>query len=446
MPKIAVDVSETKLKRLLADFPDSKGNRRTKRVVVALGDPRGLCIRLNPGKQASAPCYLTYRMEPNGPVQWFPLGNYPDISLEELRDAAREALKLKRAGKDPRHEKEQERARQAELQDAAKKGELPTTGPTMADACQLYFDYAADETNVKPSTAKWGTWIINRMILPFWGGRLVAEVTKTEVKDWHRSMRATPSMADASMRILSKIFNLAIEQDWIVGNPTTKLPKLVKGADKSRQRILNKAERQALARALRSMEQDQSIEPAALGAIRTLLLTAMRLQEVLTLTWEEVDFQTGWITKAEHKSSRRSGAKKVAITPQLKELLEAQPRRRNCSWVFPSPHTPKVGKPVAHFVGLQKVWDRVKARVAEDEAKKKPSEAVNIEDVHLHDLRRTALSITYGNEGQSIEALAKVAGHASVATTEKVYAHLEDEKLREAAELIAAAVAADLEG
>ena len=66
--------------------------------------------------------------------------------------------------------------------------------------------------------------------------------------------------------------------------------------------------------------------------------------------------------------------------------------------------------------------------------------------MHLHDLRRTALSVTFGNEGQSIEALAKVAGHASTRTTEKIYAHVELEKLRTAAEKIATEIATDMDG
>lgn len=465
MPRLAKEISETALARLLK-------KERATRTVVALGNPRGLCVRLSPGKQASAPCYLTYRMkegDQKGKVQWLPLGNYPDMSLEELRDAAAEALKKKREGKDPRHEATQQRKQQAEATKKAK------AAPTMKDACALYTAYAADRSNVKESTAKWAEALINRMILPHWGERLVSEVTKKDVTSWHKSpaLRETSSQADAALRVLSKIFNLACEEDWRTDNPAQRLKKLVRGADKIRERILSKAERKALERTLRAMEVENTIksehaqdpkatrgiEPAAAGAIRVMLLTAMRLQECLTLRWDELSqgwdseedgAEAGWIKKEDHKSSRRTGAKLIAITPQLKAVIMAQPRRKGCAWVFPSPLTPKPGVELGHFIGLQKVWERVKKRVTKDEEtlvqakKKKASEAVNIEDVHLHDLRRTALSVTYGNAGQSIEALSKVAGHASTTTTERVYAHVELEKLRSAAELIATEIAADM--
>jgi integrase len=395
-------------------------------------------------------------------MKWLPLGSYPDMSLEDLRVAAAGAQRQKKDGKDPRHEAEQERKRQAEVTKKAK------TAPTMKDACDLYRTYAADRTNVKESTEKWATAVIDRLIADHWGDRLVSEVTKKEVATWHKSpaMRETPSQADAALRVISKIFNLAIEEDWRTDNPAHRLPKLVRGAAKVRVRILNKPERRALERTIKKLEAEQAIESAAAGAIRVLLLSAMRKEEVLTLRWdeitwdlpiwdeekkEEIDPLTGWIRKGEHKSNRRTGVKLVAVTPQLGKILKGQPTREGSPWVFPSPRTPPPDEEVGHFVGLQKIWERLLKRVTKDEQelvkakKKKESEAINIEDVHLHDLRRTALSITYGNAGQSIEALSEIAGHASTATTEKIFAHLEREKLRAAAERIAKEIAADME-
>ena len=67
MPRLAKEVSETGLRRLLAD------SKREKTKVVTLGNPRGFCVRLNPGKQSSAACYFTYRMakgEPFAACYW----------------------------------------------------------------------------------------------------------------------------------------------------------------------------------------------------------------------------------------------------------------------------------------------------------------------------------------------------------------------------------------
>ena len=456
MPNLAKEASETTLKRLLKD------KSREARMVVALGNPRGFCIRFNPGKQSSAPCFFTYRTVPGGPMKWLPLGSYPETSLEALREAAATALKQKKDGKDPRFEVEQ--ARKLEMA-ATKKAKA---APTMNDACNLYRAYLGDRANVKESTEKWATAVIDRLISGYWGERLVAEVTKKEVATWHKSaeMKKTPSQADAALRVLSKIFNLAVEEDWRTDNPVHRLPKLVRGAAKVRERILDKAERKALERTLRILEAGQGIEPAAAGAIRVLLLSAMRKEEVLTLGWEEITWDpptvneenqeeveslTGWIRKGDHKSSGRTGVKLVAITPQLGKIIRAQPTRKGSPWVFPSPKNPKKGKELGHFVGLQKIWERLLERVTKEELalveakKKKESEVVNIEDVHLHDLRRTALSITFGNEGQTLAAISGVAGHASTATTERIYTHLEREKLRIAAVLIANEIALEMD-
>lgn len=448
MPKRAPEQSETDLKRLLAD------SKRTKVTQVTLGGIKGLVMRVSPGKQATAPVYLAYRSE--GKAKWLPLGFWPTMSLPELHLAAATARAMKDA-KDPIEERNRQRAEAKAAKQAAKDAEARaiktlSEAPRMKDACQLYFTYSADRANVKASTAKWAKAVIDRLIIPYWGEHLVATVTKDQVNDWHKSepLRATAAQSDAALRLLSKIFVLAAEKGWCIHNPATKLQKLVRGAAKVRERILDQEERKALARALSAMEREKAIDPAAAGAIRTLLLTAMRLTETLSLTWDSVDLQSGWITIKDHKSSSRAGDKLVCITPQLKELLEAQPRRAGSDWVFPSPQTPPPGEELGHFIGLQKAWERVRERVTEDEAelveaeKKKETDALNIEDVHLHDLRRTALSITYGNAGQSIEGLSKVANHASTRTTERIYAHVGRDKLRVAAELISTAMAADL--
>lgn len=471
MPKLATPLTTTDLKRLLAD------SSRTKSKVVGLGAVPGLCIRLNPGKQDSGPCYLCYRAEAYGKIIWLPLGSFPEMSLPAIISAAGAARDKKTDKKNPvdpqeerlREREEKRAAKAAAAAEAEGRAKAKSEAKTMADACMLYSAYAADRSNVKASTEAWTNAIIKRVILPYWGEHLVADVTRAEVKDWHKSdaMKEHPSQADAALRVLSKVFNLAIDEapPWRLDNPAYRLKKQVTGAAKVRKRILSKPERQALERTMRAMEADGGLDPAAAGAIRALLLSAMRLQECLTLRWDEITWDeptinpetgeetpalTGWITKEDHKSSRHSGAKLVAITPQLGALLRAQPTRVGSAWVFPSPFDPGPDEELGHFVGLQKVWERIRERLSKDEAelvktkKKKKAEALNIEDVHLHDLRRTALSVTYGDQGQTIEALAQVAGHASTKTTERIYAHLGDEKTRTAAEMIATKMAEDM--
>lgn len=476
MPKLADTLTETNLKRLLAGYksPDPKvKGERTKTMVVGLGAIKGLCVRLNPGPLSSAPCYVCYREEPKGKIVWYPLGSWPEVSLAELISIAAHVRNMK-AEKDPMEERNRlrEEARAAKASaaaEAARIAKAKSEAPTMADACELYAAYAADRLNVKASTEAWTNALIKRVILPYWGDRLVAEVTRAEVKDWHQSdaMKEHKPQADAALRVLSKIFNLALEEapPWRTDNPAYKVKKLVTGTDNRRERILSKAERQALERTMRAMQEDGTLDPTPANAIRALLLSAMRLQECLTLRWDEITWDepawdkkkraetlalTGWIKKPDHKSSRLKGAKLVAITPQLGKILRAQGTRAGCPWVFPSPITPTPGEQLGHFVGLQKVWERIRERLTKDEdelvkaKEKKKAEALNIEDAHLHDLRRTALSVTYGDAGQTIEALADVAGHASTETTKKHYAHLELHKKRAAAEMIATKMAEDM--
>jgi hypothetical protein len=74
---------------------------RTKIQVVGLGEPLGFIARLFPSKSRPARCYLNYRLKPNGPVKWLPLGAFPDESLDQIRQRANEARRIFLAGGDP---------------------------------------------------------------------------------------------------------------------------------------------------------------------------------------------------------------------------------------------------------------------------------------------------------------------------------------------------------
>lgn len=61
-----------------------------------------------------------------------------------------------------------------------------------------------------------------------------------------------------------------------------------------------------------------------------------------------------------------------------------------------------------------------------------------ITDLHLHDLRHGFASALV-SKGQSLEVIGAMLGHSQISTTAR-YSHLYDDKLREAAEQVAAVV------
>ena len=87
--------------------------------------------------------------------------------------------------------------------------------------------------------------------------------------------------------------------------------------------------------------------------------------------------------------------------------------------------------PQLRLASLQNVWPRI-------------CRAANLDDVRLHDLRHTFASFGV-NSGQNLPVIGKLLGHTKITTTQR-YAHLADDPLRQATELIGATLAATMAG
>jgi integrase len=87
----------------------------------------------------------------------------------------------------------------------------------------------------------------------------------------------------------------------------------------------------------------------ALAAIRLLLLTGLRRMEALRLPRAWVDGRSRCIRFEDTKS----GAQLRPIGAGAVKLIEAQPARDGCPWVFPASHGD------GHLVGLPKVLERI---------------------------------------------------------------------------------------
>jgi integrase len=176
------------------------------------------------------------------------------------------------------------------------------------------------------------------------------------------------------------------------------------------ERFLSEDELGRLGRALAQADRDGTPSPASVAAIRLLVLTGMRLGEVLTLRWENVDLKRSLIQLHDSKT----GPKLIPLNAPAVEVLRGLDRRGS-PWVIPG------SRPGAHLVNLSKPWARIRA-------------AARLEAMRLHDLRHSFASIGVGT-GLGLPIIGKLLGHTQAATTQR-YAHLADDPLRQASEAI----------
>jgi integrase len=139
-----------------------------------------------------------------------------------------------------------------------------------------------------------------------------------------------------------------------------------------------------------------------------MLTTGARPGEICDAQWEEIDLHTGVLVRPVGKNGR---PRVIHLTGSPKAILSTIPRKSE--YLFPAfANRPSSAR--THS------WGQL------------CSEA-GVEGLQLRDLRRS-----YGtdlrNRGLSLELVGAALGHASLTTTERVYAHLRDSTVAAALE------------
>jgi integrase len=330
------------------------------------------------------------------------LGPHGVLTTEQARGMAIQLLAEVRAGSDPALDRKQRR-------DAVTVAEL-------ADR----FDKEHIAVRVKESTAKEYRRNLRRFILPALGRLRVADVTRADIAKFHHDLRHIPYQANRNLEVISKMFNLA--EMWGLrpdgSNPRRHIRKY---PEEKRERFLSAAELRRLGQVLDEVEAERVELASAIAAVRLLLLTGCRLNEIMRLRWEDVDFTNSVLRLPDSKTGAKTvqlGSAAIAVIKRIK------PCRFN-------PHVirgTQAGKPLSD---LQPFWQRLRARAG-------------LKNVRIHDLRHTFASVAVAS-GQGLPMIGKLLGHSQVQTTAR-YAHLAGDPLQTAANDVSQALATGLRG
>ncbi len=222
-------------------------------------------------------------------------------------------------------------------------------------------------------------------------------------------------MANLCLAVFSKLLSWSEEQGWRAEN-TNPCRGLTKYREGKRERFLALSELTRLGVVLAEVEHHNSETPAAIAAIRLLILTGARLREILTLKWSYIDYQRGLILLPDSKTD----AKPIALNGAAIDVLNNIDRLEGNPYVI-------VGrKNGAHLVNLQKPWRAIR-------------KAAGLDDVRIHDLRHSFASMAVAS-GASLPMIGKLLGHTQTQTTQR-YAHLADDPLHQLNEQIGGAIA-----
>jgi len=369
---------------------------RTREYMLWDGDIAGFGLRVPPSGRRSY--IVQYRVGTRSRQLTF--GAHGALTAEQARTLAIAALAAVRAGSDPAEDRKQRR-------DAITVRELAER-----------FDREHIAVRLKDSTAREYRRNLARFILPALGRLRVEGVSRADVARLHHNLRHIPYQANRNIEIVSKMFSLA--ELWGLrpdgSNPRRHIRKY---AETKRERFLSAAELRCLGEVLNEMAAERVELPSAIVAVRLLVLTGCRLNEILKLRWEHVDLDAGALRLPDSKT----GAKTVHLGDAAIAMLSAIERRTS------NPHVIAGTLPDRPLCDLQPFWQRVRARSG-------------FKDVRIHDLRHTFASVAVA-AGQGLPMIGKLLGHSQVQTTAR-YAHLAGDPVRAAANDVAASIAANM--
>lgn len=284
------------------------------------------------------------------------------------------------------------------------------TAPTFEALCERYVSDHA-EVRKKASSADGDKRLIRLHLGPALGKMKVAAITRADVAGLHHKLRATPYEANRVLALASKMFSLS--ERWGMrpdgSNPAKNIDRF---KEEKRERYLTSAEVATLWTTLHSDKVVTKVSPAAVAAIKLLMLTGRRLSEVLSMQWAWVDLDAKLLRLPDTKGGRLTVSLADAAVALLSELKQNAGEH---AFVIPGAVE---GRPL---VNLQKPWRAIR-------------KIAKLEDVRLHDLRHTFASIGAGM-GMSLHMLGRLLGHTQAATTSR-YAHLAQSPVQAAADAI----------
>ena len=278
---------------------------------------RGFGVRVSSG--GTKVFVFRYRLG-SGRMRRLKLGRHPDMSLAEARALARQHLGDVVGGNDPAQDRQDRRAILS-----------------FKDVVSRYLEMADRKHRSVGEERR----IAEKDLVPAWGSWPVTDVKRTHVRELVERIalkRKAPVMANRTLGLISRIFNYALDREFVEFSPASRIEP--PGEERSRERVLNAEEVRVLWGALNAIRLEglrearspkshrkgerrslPVVTPATASAFLVQFLTAQRPGEVRGMRWADVDLESGWWT-IPAVDSKNGCAHRVPLIGEALEIIK----------------------------------------------------------------------------------------------------------------------------
>jgi len=343
---------------------------------------RGLCLDVT--SKGNKTFY--FRRTVNYKRQQSLIGRYPELSIEEARARVLDLGNQIAKG-----------------EDLTEKKRLQLAEPTFGQLLQQYLDGHAKQRCLAWKEME----AVFRRYLTDWKERKLSSIRVSEVQERMNRIAEKHGKVPANhtLTYARAAINWCIQNGVARGaNPWANVKKF---KTQARERFLRPEE---LGRFFANLEKLPN-ETGIRDYIYLSLYTGARRSNVMGMRWEQIDFDLGLWRIPRTKSG---DSQTLPLTEFALKILKRRYDERTNEFVFPSD-----GSGSGHLMEPKKGWQAL-------------LKAAEIEDLRMHDLRRTLGSyMAIGN--QSLHVIGKVLGHKSPTATQ-IYSRLTNDPLLQAME------------
>lgn len=261
--------------------------------------------------------------------------------------------------------------------------------------------------------------IINKHIIPAWGNKPISAIKPVDLQIWFNDLASKDYAHETLIKIkntMSPAFDAAVEEEIISRNPLkSKLLSIGGKATESHKAIPNE-----------KMEEIRNAIPtisdsAVKNMTALLAYTAMRMEEILGLRWEDIDFENGWIqinravvhptrNQPEIKDPKsKTSKRKIPLPKILSSLLEP---KYLTGFIVPSRKDQTRETPMS-FTESRRTFEKIRSMF-------------NIHEYSAHDFRDTCAT-EWREKGIPLDVISSLLGHSKVDITQKRYVKYRDE-------------------